>query len=137
MINPFRSPARPPTTIPAAMPAAGLPVAAIAIAVETVVNPTIAPTEMSSPPDTITTVWLMASTPRIVMAMPMLRMLRAEKNTSDRIPPNRAMRISSAKTRLTLWIPTRSIRPPEPPIRKRPRLASLPSCIAGVMLRSP
>ena len=60
-------------------PAAGEPVDWMAMAVDTVVRPTMAPTAMSSPPATMTTVWLIASTPRMVMPRPMLSRLRAGK----------------------------------------------------------
>ena len=39
----------------------------------------MAPTAMSSPPATMTTVWLIASTPRMVMPRPILSRLRAGK----------------------------------------------------------
>ena len=90
------------------MPAAGEPVAWMAIAVDTVVRPTIEPTEMSSPPATMTTVWLIASTPRMVMPRPILRRLREEKNTSPRSVPKMTTRTASATSRLMLWTPTRS-----------------------------
>ncbi len=111
------------------MPPPG-PITSIASAVETVVSPTMAPTEMSSPPETITTVWLIARTPRIVTARPMLRMLRGEKNTSPRRPPKIATRMTSARMSEMLWMPIRST-------RRRPVGTGRAAVSLALMPRSP
>ncbi len=78
---------------------------ATASAMQTVDMPSTEPTEISSPPETITIVCALASTPRIAIAWPMLEMLRARKNTSGRNAPKIATRQASAISRLKLCVP--------------------------------
>ena len=82
------------------MPIVALPVDCMVIATTMVASPTIEPTEMSSPPETITTVWAMARMPRMVMARPILTRLRGRKNTSGRSEPKIATRMTSASRNL-------------------------------------
>ena len=63
---------------------------------------------MSSPPETITTVWAIARMPRMVIARPILTRLRGRKNTSGRSEPKIATRMTSARSRLRFWVPTRA-----------------------------
>ena len=69
MISPLTSPAMAPTTTPNRMLRAGEPVDPTASAMQTVDRPTTAPTEMSSPPETMTIVWARRrASPRIAIA---------------------------------------------------------------------
>ena len=63
------------------------PVQTTTVAMQTVDMPTTEPTEISSPPETMTMVCAVASTPRMAIAWPMFWMLRARKNTSGRNAP--------------------------------------------------
>ena len=76
-----------PTTSPAAMPAAGEPVDWIAMAVATVVRPTIEPTDDVEPAGDDDHGLAHRQHAEDGDARPMLRMLREEKNTSPRSVP--------------------------------------------------
>ena len=81
-ISPLTKPAAMPTATPAAMLSVVDPVQTTTVAMQTVDMPTTEPTEISSPPEMMTMVCAVASTPRMAMAWPMFWMLRARKKTS-------------------------------------------------------
>ena len=105
MIRPLTAPITAPTPMPNRMARAVEPVAGTASAMHTVDMPRIEPTEISRPPETITIVCALASTPRMAIAWPMLEMLRAKKNTSGRSMPKIATRQARAIRRLKLCVP--------------------------------
>ena len=77
-ISPLTAPAMPPTNRPNRIPKAADPVCCTPSAMHTVERPTTAPTEMSSPPDTMTMVCAVARMPRIAMVT----------NSSTRVKPS-------------------------------------------------
>ena len=131
MIRPLARPATAPTAMPNRIARVAEPVQPTASAMQTVESPTMAPTEMSSPPEMMTIVCAVASTPRMAMPWPIFSMLRARKKTSGRRLPKIATRIASAISRLKLCVPTNPIarrsgaRPRGRPGR-RPRRRSRP-----------
>jgi hypothetical protein len=72
----------------------------MARAAQTEAKPTIEPTETSMAPDTMTTVWAIATMPRIAMADMMAARLRVEKKASGRSVPKIATKIRRAASRL-------------------------------------
>ena len=104
-ISPLTKPAAMPTATPAAMLSVVDPVQTTTVAMQTVDMPTTEPTEISSPPEMMTMVCAVASTPRMAMAWPMFWMLRARKKTSGLSAPKIATRTASAIKRLRLCVP--------------------------------